>query len=166
MGHLKLSRQRLDTFPQDATPFLDPPDFRQYGPPASRNGWGKVSPGLFTVACDTKIKGCGEETVTGPDDNDAAMRARLKALSQDLAKGAKPGPERTATSDKASSSALSLGLRVTSEFVAAIVVGTFIGWQLDRWLHTSPGMLILFIALGTAAGFYNVYRIATKTGGT
>lgn len=119
----------------------------------------------FTIARDTEDHGCGGEAVTGPDD-DAAMRARLNALSRDLDKGTKSGPERSATSDKVGSSALSLGLRVTSEFVAAIVVGTFIGWQLDRWLNTSPGMLILFIALGTAAGFYNVYRIAMKTGGT
>ncbi len=94
------------------------------------------------------------------------MRARLKALSQDLAKGSKGEPARPREgSDATTGSALSLGLRVTSEFVAAIVVGTFIGWQLDRWLHTSPGMLIIFIALGTAAGFYNVYRLAAKSGG-
>ena len=93
------------------------------------------------------------------------MRARLKALSQDLAKGSKGEPVRpTGASDATTGSAISLGLRVTSEFVAAIVVGTFLGWQLDRLLHTSPGMLIIFIALGTAAGFYNVYRIASKSG--
>lgn len=94
------------------------------------------------------------------------MRARLKALSQDLAKGSEGEPARPRNaSDTTTGSALSLGLRVTSEFVAAIVVGTFLGWQLDRWLHTSPALLIVFIALGTAAGFYNVYRIAVKTGG-
>lgn len=93
------------------------------------------------------------------------MRARLKALSQDLAKGSKGEPVRPRdAADATTGSAISLGLRVTSEFVAAIVVGAFLGWQLDRWLHTSPGLLIVFIALGTAAGFYNVYRIATKTG--
>ena len=51
-----------------------------------------------------------------------------------------------------------------SEFVASVAVGGFIGWQLDRWLHTSPLLLILFIALGTAAGFWSVYRVAAGPG--
>ena len=48
---------------------------------------------------------------------------------------------------------------------AAVVVGGFIGWAIDRWLGTSPGALIVFLALGTAAGFWNVYRIAMQPGG-
>jgi ATP synthase protein I len=98
-------------------------------------------------------------------EDDAAMRARLAALSQDLAKGRTADTKAGAASDGSSGSALNLGVRVTSEFVAAIVVGAFIGWEIDRWLHTSPGGLIIFVALGTAAGFYNVYRIATKSSG-
>ncbi len=95
------------------------------------------------------------------------MRARLQALSRSLADGSRRGPAKPGGQEPkpADGSALSLGLRVTSEFVAAIVVGAFLGWELDRWLHTSPGLLILFIALGTAAGFYNVYRIAAKPTG-
>ena len=94
------------------------------------------------------------------------MRARLQALSRSLASGSGTGSAKPGEGSKpVDGSALSLGVRVTSEFVAAIVVGGFIGWQLDRWLHTSPGLLILFIGLGTAAGFYNIYRIATKPPG-
>jgi len=47
-----------------------------------------------------------------------------------------------------------------TEFVAAIVVGTLIGYQLDVWLKNGPILLIVFLALGTAAGFMGVYRIA------
>ena len=57
---------------------------------------------------------------------------------------------------------MSLGFRVMSEFVAAVVVGGFIGWAIDRWLGISPAGLIVFGALGTAAGFWNVYRIAAQ----
>ena len=49
-----------------------------------------------------------------------------------------------------------------TEFVAGIGVGALLGWLLDRWLGTSPALLIGFLALGTAAGFWNVYRIAVK----
>ena len=57
---------------------------------------------------------------------------------------------------------MSLGFRVLTEFTAGIVIGAIIGWQLDTWLHTSPILLIIFLVLGTAAGFWNVYRIAAK----
>jgi len=61
---------------------------------------------------------------------------------------------------------MSLGFRVLSEFVAAVVVGAFIGWQLDTWLRTSPAFLLIFLLFGTAAGFWNVYRIAVKPPGS
>ncbi|WP_237476584.1 AtpZ/AtpI family protein [Lichenibacterium dinghuense] len=103
------------------------------------------------------------------DDDDAAMRARLKELSGALdshrraAEAPKAGPG--VPSPNGMGQAMSLGFRVMSEFVAAVVVGGFIGWVLDRWLGISPAMLIVFGALGTVAGFWNVYRIAAQPTG-
>jgi ATP synthase protein I len=54
---------------------------------------------------------------------------------------------------------MGVGLRVGVELLAALVVGVGIGWFLDRWLHTSPLMLILFVLLGGAAGVANVWRM-------
>ena len=99
-----------------------------------------------------------------------ALRARLDSLSGALEKQAKERarPEPNAVDDiagKGFAKALNLGFRVLSEFVAGIIVGALIGWQLDKWLGISPAMLILFTMLGTAAGFWNVYRIAAKPTG-
>ena len=58
-------------------------------------------------------------------------------------------------------SALGVGLRVGVELVAAVAVGLAIGWGLDRWLHTQPWMLIVFVFLGGAAGIANVWRMLT-----
>jgi ATP synthase protein I len=41
-------------------------------------------------------------------------------------------------------------------------VGGFIGWALDRILGTKPWLLVLFVALGFAAGLLNVIRAAQK----
>jgi ATP synthase protein I len=100
----------------------------------------------------------------GAANADAAMRARLDRLSASLdAHGAQTEEkDEKRLVDKTLGGAMSLGLRVMSEFVAGIVVGALIGWQLDVWLKTSPIFLILFLTLGTAAGFWNVYRIAAK----
>ncbi|HET6378395.1 MAG TPA: AtpZ/AtpI family protein [Methylocella sp.] len=60
---------------------------------------------------------------------------------------------------------LSLAFRVLSEFVAAVVVGAAIGWGIDRLSGTTPWFLIVFLLFGAAAGFWNVYRIATEKPG-
>jgi ATP synthase protein I len=103
-----------------------------------------------------------------PDD-DAAMQARLKELSGalDSHRKAAAAPKSTAgfSSPNGMGQAMSLGFRVMSEFVAAVVVGGFIGWVIDRWLGISPAALIVFLGLGTAAGFWNVYRIAAQPTG-
>ena len=61
-------------------------------------------------------------------------------------------------------SALGVGLRVGVELVAAMAVGVAIGWGLDRWLHTRPWMLIVFVFLGGAAGIANVWRMLAPKG--
>lgn len=100
-------------------------------------------------------------------DEDRDLRARLEKLSRSLDEK-RDAPQATAPQGSSdvtrTGQAMSLGFRVLSEFVAGVVVGGFIGWQLDRWLGTKPWGLIVFLMVGTAAGFWNVYRIAAKTG--
>ena len=56
-------------------------------------------------------------------------------------------------------SPLGIGLRVGVELVAALAVGVAIGYGLDRWLHTMPLFLVVFLFLGGAAGVLNVWRV-------
>lgn len=58
-------------------------------------------------------------------------------------------------------SALGVGLRVGTEMVSALAVGAALGYALDRWLHTSPFLLSLFVLMGGAAGVANVWRVLT-----
>lgn len=50
--------------------------------------------------------------------------------------------------------ALSMGL----ELISGVIVGLTIGYYLDKWFNTKPICLIIFIILGTIAGFLNLYR--------
>jgi ATP synthase protein I len=49
-------------------------------------------------------------------------------------------------------------LKLSSEFIAAVIVGVGLGWFLDRLAGTSPWGLIVFLLLGFAAGVVNVLR--------
>ena len=56
-------------------------------------------------------------------------------------------------------SALGIGLRVAVELVSALALAVAVGWGLDRWLHTAPVFMALFVLLGGAAGVLNVWRL-------
>ncbi len=57
-------------------------------------------------------------------------------------------------------SAFGQAFRLSSEMVAGVLVGGFIGWTLDKWLGTGPWLLLVFFVLGVAAGILNVVRAA------
>jgi ATP synthase protein I len=44
-------------------------------------------------------------------------------------------------------------------FPASIAVGLAMGYFLDKWLNTSPYLLIVFTLYGTAAGFWNLLKV-------
>ena len=45
---------------------------------------------------------------------------------------------------------------------AAVVGGLIVGWLLDRWLGTSPWLLVVGLVLGAAAGFYEFIRATSR----
>jgi len=62
------------------------------------------------------------------------------------------------------SNAASFGkaLKISTELVATVVVGTTIGFLLDNWFDTKPLLIICFFFIGVVAGIRNVFRSARK----
>lgn len=52
----------------------------------------------------------------------------------------------------------SMGISV----VLAIAIGVWFGLTLDRWLNTKPWFFYIFLFIGIAAGFKNIYVIAGR----
>ncbi|MFC3705396.1 AtpZ/AtpI family protein [Devosia honganensis] len=76
--------------------------------------------------------------------------------------------ERQAEDDKASRDAspemsgLARGLRIGTEFIAAVLVGAGIGYLIDLGLGTSPWGLLILLLMGFAAGILNVIRVVAE----
>lgn len=62
-------------------------------------------------------------------------------------------------SRRAAGAAQSVGFRIATELLAALIVGAGSGYFLDRWLETSPIFLVVMLVLGFAAGLMSVFRV-------
>lgn len=80
---------------------------------------------------------------------ESALAARRPAKSEDG-----EGAQRTGNAG------IGQALRLSSEFIAGVLVGALIGWFIDRLAGTSPWGLIVFLLLGFGAGILNVLRSA------
>ena len=62
------------------------------------------------------------------------------------------------------SNATSLGkaFKISTELVAAVIIGTTLGFILDNWFGTKPWLTICFFFMGATAGILNVIRSAKR----
>ena len=52
--------------------------------------------------------------------------------------------------------------KISTELIAAIIVGVGIGLIVDNYLGSKPFGLIIFFILGSLAGFLNIYRVMRR----
>ena len=62
--------------------------------------------------------------------------------------------------DKEPPSSIGAAFKLSTELVAAVGIGTIIGFILDRTFGSTPWLIIIFFFLGVAAGIVNVFRSA------
>jgi len=116
------------------------------------------------MAEDTNSGGSGNRDQSSSDE--AALSARLGSLEHRLSEirgDRKVGTDQSGNEQdtaQARASAMAIGLRLSSELVAGVLVGAALGWGFDRLLSTSPWGLIVFLLLGFTAGVINVMRAA------
>ena len=89
--------------------------------------------------------------MTIPED----FKTRLKIAKSKLKK-------QVLTESEQRGSFMGSAFKLGSELVAAVAVGTIIGFILDSWFDTKPWLIIIFFFLGTAAGILNVFRTASR----
>jgi ATP synthase protein I len=84
------------------------------------------------------------------DDLDQRI-AKARATEQAQVGGAAPAPK-----------GYGQGSRVLAELIGVPTGAALIGWVLDRWLGTSPWILLVLLALGVIAAFRNIFRISKE----
>ena len=89
--------------------------------------------------------------MTIPED----FKTRLKIAKSKIKKQVQSDSEKRG-------SFMGSAFKLGTELVAAVAVGTIIGFILDSWFDTKPWLIIIFFFLGAAAGIINVIRVAKR----
>ncbi|MDA9752936.1 AtpZ/AtpI family protein [Candidatus Pelagibacter sp.] len=61
---------------------------------------------------------------------------------------------------KRNSASIGAAFKLSTELVSAVIVGTIIGFILDKTFGTKPWLIIIFFFIGVIAGIINVIRSA------
>ena len=72
----------------------------------------------------------------------------------------KKASKRSSNRNQKSSSNIGIALKLSTELVAAVAVGTIIGFILDDWFGTKPWLILIFFFVGVIAGITNVIKSA------
>ena len=83
------------------------------------------------------------------------FKTRLKIAKSKIKK-------QLSSKDEKKGSFMGSAFKLGTELVAAVGVGTIIGFILDSWFGTKPWLIIIFFFLGAAAGMLNVIRTANR----
>ena len=87
------------------------------------------------------------------DDNN--FKTRLKIAKKELLK-------KSLNENEKRGLFMGSAFRLGTELVAAVAVGTIIGFILDNWFDTKPWFIITFFFIGVIAGILNVIRVANN----
>ena len=83
------------------------------------------------------------------------FKTRLEIAKKKLSK-------RNLDKNKQSKSSIGQAFKLSTELVSAVVVGTIIGFILDKTFGTKPWLILIFFFVGVAAGIINVVKSAKK----
>ncbi|KXG84568.1 AtpZ/AtpI family protein [Agrobacterium bohemicum] len=91
-----------------------------------------------------------------------SLEERRKHLADELAKvkSDDEAERRSEQNAQESRKGFALAIKLSSEFISAIIVGAMLGYLLDYFVGTSPWGMIVLLLLGFCAGVLNVLRSA------
>jgi ATP synthase protein I len=82
-----------------------------------------------------------------------SLKTRLEIAKSKITK-------RNLYKDSEPPSSIGTAFKLSTELVSAVVVGTIIGFILDKSFGTKPWLILIFFFVGVIAGIINVFRSA------
>ena len=82
-----------------------------------------------------------------------SLKTRLEIAKSKISK-------RNLYKDSEPPSSIGTAFKLSTELVSAVVVGTIIGFILDKSFGTKPWLILIFFFVGVIAGIINVFRSA------
>ena len=82
-----------------------------------------------------------------------SLKTRLEIAKSKITK-------RNLYKDSEPPSSIGTAFKLSTELVSAVVVGTIIGFILDKTFGTKPWLILIFFFVGVIAGIINVFRSA------
>jgi ATP synthase protein I len=86
----------------------------------------------------------------------------LKEISTRLEIAKKNNSENKNNNTGSNAASFGKAMKISTELVAAVVVGAILGFILDNWFDTKPLLTIIFFIMGVVAGILNVIKSAKK----
>ena len=74
----------------------------------------------------------------------------------------KKASKRNLDNNKNNPSSIGTAFKLSTELVAAVAVGTIIGFILDKTFDTKPWLILIFFFVGVVAGITNVIKSANN----
>ena len=82
-----------------------------------------------------------------------SLKTRLEIAKSKITK-------RNLYKDSEPPSSIGTAFKLSTELVSAVVVGTIIGFILDKSFGTKPWLILIFFFVGVIAGIINVFKSA------
>ena len=92
--------------------------------------------------------------------SDKSVMKNLKEISTRLEIAKKKITKKELNKNANNSSSLGKALKISTELVAAVAVGTTLGFIFDNWFGTKPWLILIFFFVGVVAGILNVVKSA------
>jgi ATP synthase protein I len=109
------------------------------------------------AAADSEEEAMEDDREEGLEKRRAQLGAKLRAKRVEAGEN-----EANEARAEASREGYAQAMKLSSEFISAVVVGAVLGYLFDRFVGTAPWGLIVLLLLGFCAGVLNVLRAAGK----
>ncbi|PYB77305.1 MULTISPECIES: AtpZ/AtpI family protein [Rhizobium] len=94
------------------------------------------------------------------DNREESLDERRRRLTAELAQRgiADKAEERDEIRAEETRKGYGMAMKISSEFISAVIVGAILGYLFDHFVGTSPWGMIIMLLLGFCAGVLNVLR--------